>query len=147
LPRLSVSPLEEGLVFITEIELDNTPAVKAMLAKAKKPVPPPLRLKALIDTGASICATTPETIKRLGLPAQSTQKFKVNTAAGVIESERHYGALFLTGEPAIKADVVTLQETFVDQRAPFQFVLGMTALRRWNFWYTRSDQKLTIEVP
>jgi hypothetical protein len=53
LPGLSLSPLENGLVFVTEIELDNISAVKAMLAKEDKPVPPALKLRALIDTGAS----------------------------------------------------------------------------------------------
>ena len=81
------------------------------------------------------------------MPAQSIQKFKVQTASGVIKSQRYHGAFSLTGEPALKVDLVTIQETFVDDQTPFEFVIGMTALGRWNFWYTRADRKLTIEVP
>jgi len=145
LPTISLSPLREGLVFVAEIQLDNISAVKGMLARQGKPIPPPLRLKALIDTGASVCATTKANIEKLQLPAQSNQSFSVRTAGGVIQSRRYHGALFFTGEPTIRTDLVTIQETYIDEQTPFEFVLGMTALSRWDFRYARVEQKMTIE--
>jgi hypothetical protein len=58
----------------------------------------------------------------------------VQTAGGVIQSLRYHGALVFTGEPAIKAEFVTIQETYIDDQTPFEFVIcRFRKLLPWEF--------------
>lgn len=145
MPRYDIDLNPYFLNFLVEVEIDNHSAVKKKLASENKPVPPPIRVKGLIDTGATVCSTSDRIIKALKLPTKNQLKQPFNGASGSGSSYHYYGGFFLTPEPEIKAEYVTILETDFT-KFNFEFIIGMTALMRWKFWYTNAEKKLTIEV-
>ena len=136
----------DSLAFVVEVRVDNISAVKAKLVQEGKPVPPPLTVQALVDTGASTCAATDRIISALALPSKNDVSREIMTAGGPIRSRQYFAALHLFLASDIRVGYATLCR-YDFSRAPFDLILGMTALMRWNFSYARVDQKLVIEVP
>ena len=135
----------DQLSFVVEVEVDNIPAVKGKLLQEKKQAPAPLRVKALVDTGASTCAATDRVIQALKLPSKNAVAGEIMTAGGPIKSLQYFAALHLTEAPEIRVGYATLCR-YDFTNAPFELILRMSALSRWNFTYSRVEQKLTIEL-
>ena len=139
-------PLAEGtLAFVVGLEVSQAPAVASYLKSRGEPVPEPVQVRALVDTGAGVCAATANLIRRLNLPTKSTKRREIMTAGGPIASLEHYGALHLVGLEELKADYATIcRFDFTD--SPFEFILGMNVLMRWNWRYSRAGMRLVFEA-
>lgn len=144
MPHLEVPLTEGALAFVVEIEVSQAPAIIAYLKRRGEAVPEPLQVRALVDTGAGICAATAEMIGRLHLPSKSAKRQQIMTAGGAIQSKEYYGALRLAGLHELTVEYATIcQFDFVD--SPFDFILGMNVLSRWNWRYTHAGMRLVFE--
>lgn len=68
------------------------------------------------------------------------------TAGGVIRSKVYFAAFHLLTDKDISVDYVTVNR-FDFTGVPFSFIIGMNALVRWNWSYSKVSQKLTIQFP
>lgn len=68
------------------------------------------------------------------------------TAGGRIKSKVYYGAFHLLTDSEIAVQYVTINR-FDFTGVPFSFIIGMNALMRWNWSYSKFDQKLTLQYP
>lgn len=142
--QLEVPLIEGALAFVVDIEVSQAPVIVAHLNRRGEAVPEPARMRALVDTGAGVCAATADVIGRLKLPTKSTKRQEIMTAGGAIQSLEYYGALRLAGLHELAVDYATIcQFDFVD--SPFDFILGMNVLSRWNWRYTRAGMRLVFE--
>lgn len=145
MPQLEVPLTEGALAFVVDIEVTHAPAIIAYLRRRGEPAPEAVRVKALVDTGAGVCAATADMIGRLNLPTKSAKSQEIMTAGGAIQSLEYYGALRLAGLPDLAVDYATIcQFDFVD--SPFEFILGMNVLSRWNWRYTHAGMRLVFET-
>ena len=144
--RVTIPFHPDNLAFVVEVQVNNTAAVRAKLAQEGKPVPEPMTIQALVDTGASTCAATDRLIAELCLPSRSDETREIMTAGGAIQSRQYFAELHLTEAPDIRVGYTTLCR-YDFTGAPFDFIIGMSALMRWNFSYARVEQKLTIQFP
>ncbi len=136
--------LNAELVLTVELELDNIASVKAMLQQQGRPVPPPMRIMALVDTGASVCAASPNVVRALRLPSQNVARQQIMTAGGPMQSQTYCAALHIPALPTLKADFVRLNQ-FNLSGTPFDFIIGMNVLMRWSWSYDRATQKLILD--
>ncbi len=144
--RLTVSLDPRATLFLVEVEIDNIPAVKNKRKAQGGPDCLPVRTLALVDTGASVRAATDKIIRRLQLPSKSDRVCQTMTAGGAIETLEYFGTIKLVQAPDLRVDYTTIQQYQFD-KAPFDFIIGMSVLMRWNYSYSRVDQKLTLELP
>src|SRR5262245_49411615 len=68
---------------IVEIEVGCSRAHARALRQALQPIPQPLRVQALIDSGAATTCLTPDIITRLGLPHGNFELVNFPAAGGL----------------------------------------------------------------
>ena len=137
---------ENGAFFISVL-VDNTFAVKAKRKIAGLPIPDPFRTFALIDTGAGTSAASPKLIEALDLPTQSDKVIEIETAGGLIESYTYFGAVSLEEEPSIGVPYSAISQFDLPEESPFQFIIGMNILKKWEFSYAPKDHGMWITYP
>ena len=142
--EIAVSPVYFG--FIVNLRVDNTPAAKALLRSAGKPIPPPVMATALIDTGASICGVKEDLIRALALPSRSAQTRLITTAGGEFHSPDYYAGISVVDDPEIAIPFVRVCCLALGA-GPFDMILGMNALAQLNWSYSRATQRLTLQKP
>lgn len=99
-----IVPIDQRGSFLVNVTFDNHPAVKSKLKEAGFPIPSPISVLAVIDTGATTCLLPAPVIGVLGLPTMSEQRQTIITAGGTHLSKSYYGSVRLTDEPGIGAE-------------------------------------------
>jgi hypothetical protein len=76
------------------------PFIQMQLRKAKRPVPAPLSVRALIDTGASGSAIDPNIVSRLGLfTTGRTLVHTPSSGSNYVERDQYAVSLYLGSQP------------------------------------------------
>jgi hypothetical protein len=146
LARLIV-PIDPRGTFLVNETFDNHPAVKTKLQQKGLPIPGPINVLAVIDTGATMCLLPAPLIGQLGLPTISEKRQTVITASGSHLSRSYFGSVRLTEEPLIEAEYARITVFEPNEELPFQAILGMGVLSKWGFSYRPDQRSLTIESP
>jgi hypothetical protein len=67
------------------------------------------------------------------------------TPKGLMKSREHYGALQLVDAPAIGVSLMRVRR-YEFTGGPFDFILGMNVLARWDFRFDRLSRTLIVDA-
>lgn len=112
----------DGMVVQAVIGMDG-PKMAALL-QAGKPVPRPIAVRALIDSGSDTTAVAPDVLVRLGLASFVTGTSQ--TASGPVEVKLYRVSLTLPGPDLALPDMVVSELTAA---LPVDVLLGLDVLR------------------
>ena len=143
MPQLSFPISPDGLVVSALVGLSQT--AMADLVQAGKPVPRPLQVRALFDTGCDLTALTPQVVAALGLtPARQA---KTQTAAGTQYVNVHKISLGIyppaggSGTPYLRPE---FEVSGLVASLPFDVLIGMDILREMLLILNGPDQQFTL---
>lgn len=85
--------------FLLDVEVDHHPSILNTWREAGRPVPPPIVVPALVDTGSNVTLAVPDLIGELGLPLLNEARRTLHTAAGPQATKTYIARLRLPGVP------------------------------------------------
>jgi hypothetical protein len=127
---------------ILEIQVTVSRDLANVLKAGNIPVPDPIKVMAMIDTGASSSVVNPEVIRNLGI--SPTGRVKINTPSdcGVDCNQYKLAFAFPNGVVMESSDVI--EAPLVGQ--PVQCLLGRDILRHGVLIYNGYMQQITFSV-
>ncbi|MBF0337184.1 MAG: retroviral-like aspartic protease [Nitrospirae bacterium] len=124
------------------MEVQITPArlYREVLRKAGKLIPLPVKVVAMIDTGAAISAITPDVITTLGINPIGKIKISTPTSTGV-DCYQYHVAIVMPNQNTIETTEIV--ETPLEGQH-IQCLIGRDILRHSVFIYNGSEGIITI---
>jgi hypothetical protein len=112
---------------------------RAALEAANQPIPPPVRIRALVDTGASCTCIDPTVLAQLQLtPTGSTQMITPSTGQTPVVTEQYDVGIYVPGPTGADRPLAfpTLPVVASDlQLQGFQALIGRDVLSRCILYY------------
>ena len=97
MPHINLSMTHSGP--LVDVWLAVSAPREAALRREKLPVPTPIKIRALLDTGASCTAIDPAAIAKLQVPVTGTTSILTPSTAGVAHTCNQYDVLLAILDP------------------------------------------------
>ena len=136
MPYLTKPIIARGAVIDILVGL-SAPAIR-WVRESGKPIPQPVRLEALIDTGAVITCIDHRTIQSLELPITGSVKVAVPRAGGSLTCDQYNVSLELLHPLKTQFNLVLPTITVTDaqvRETGADALIGCDLLRKWQFLF------------
>jgi hypothetical protein len=128
MPQLSFDLDADGMVVLAAIGLSDPQS--ATMARSKQPIPPPIRVRALLDSGTDRTAVAPHVFQRLGLAPLIYAT--AQTAGGAFQVNLYRVGLTIFGPSGDAGPVLALPDLLVSELTvalSFDALIGLDVLR------------------
>ena len=127
---------------VVEVQFLISKELEAKLRAEGKPIPQPLRVRALIDTGASNCAVQEDIPQKLGL--QPIDKIPVSTPSGNALCYRYFMRMLIPAHNIIYEGIFTAVSGLIVQN--IQCLIGRDLLSFSEFIYHGKQKSFTLTL-
>jgi len=126
-----VAPNNGSLIIVAFIGVSS--ARSQALTQAKQPVPQPIQIQGMLDTGASNTCVDPGILDQLGLsPTGSIQMVTPSTGAGSVTAEQYDVSLVIpsaAGHPPLAHLTIPVTKSHLHAAQGFHALIGRDVLR------------------
>jgi hypothetical protein len=137
MPALSGLLEPEGAVVAVEIGLSRSEVQR--LRNARRPIPPPVSRRGLLDTGAECCCVDPRALARLALPLANIGLANIPAIGGVTPTTEYIASLTVvhpSGDPRLNLVIGALHLAEVPLAVlGYEVLIGRDVLGRCRFLY------------